>query len=211
MANNCFYEMRVRGNKENCMEAIEQLAQQTYEAYIIEEKGAPEDYMIYIGGDTRWSVGSSLAFPKYDDCVSIFEMCKKYNLEIEACGYEPGNEVNERYHYKGENIIEENGGYSPFIPKEEIDEEMEMVDDDEKAEIEEFLKNYNYDEDQDAYIVKQELYLNFISEKERLLENDEIDKCPGYNNCDPDECWYCDELSDKPSFEFKMSFDDLNK
>ena len=59
MANICWFEMRVRGTKENCQEMFDSDIP-CYDAYIDEEQGTDEDYMMYIKGECRWSVYGSM-------------------------------------------------------------------------------------------------------------------------------------------------------
>lgn len=133
MANNCYYEMKVKGNKEDCNRLFKILNYEDNEYYlarifsvdIIDE----EDDRITLCGDCAWSVytcmceGSVGTYKKFDEEVrddkgrlmtTIAYLSDILNLEIEVISDEPGMGFSEHLCYKnGEEIVNDCEDYPP--------------------------------------------------------------------------------------------------
>ena len=150
MANICWFEMRVRGTKENCQEMFDSDIP-CYDAYIDEEQGTDEDYMMYIKGECRWSVYGSMV--NVDEDETLAAKAKKFNIELEVCALDESEEVHERFHYKGNEVIKENWLPS-YLPDWEIEEnEMGLSEED--------IAKYEKNEEHEIYVLKSELTENF--------------------------------------------------
>lgn len=104
MANICWFEMRIRGNKENCYAMVNSDIP-CYDAYVKAEKGTDADYMVYVRGECRWSVTESMV--DVDEGSTLAAKAKKFSIELEVCGLDESGEISERFHYKGSEVITE--------------------------------------------------------------------------------------------------------
>ena len=148
MANICWFEMRMRGTKADCI-AMGHSGIPCYDVRIVGEKGTEEDYMVYLLGECRWSVTSSMV--DVDEEETLAAKAKKFNLELEVCGLDESEECSEHFHYKGAEVIKENN-LPPYIEAWEIEEgEVEFT--------EEELQKYTLQDD--VYVLKEEFVEHF--------------------------------------------------
>ncbi len=151
MANNCFYDMRVKGTKEN-VEAFVKMMKMKYNADTTKEKHfwrvfsadeideyeADGDYVKNISGDCAWSVRTTMTEDGYakdwiakypEQCTSLKEQSALKQLEIEVYSEEPGMAFMEHYHYKnGEALTEDCTDWSCYYvtTQEELDDYNEQ-------------------------------------------------------------------------------------
>ena len=148
MANICWFEMRVRGTKLNCR-SMYSSGINCYNAVICAENGTKDDYMMYIRGETRWSVTSSMVAV---DGETLADKAEKYQLELEVCGLSE-DEHSEHFHYIGSKCIKANH-FDPCIP-------INVVEDGLCNLSEEDLQKYNKVENENIYVLKDEFAEHF--------------------------------------------------
>ena len=119
MANNCWYSMKIVGDKKNCDEFIKRL--NSYEEpnhfwrifsaeiygvdYGIDDNDKNKVAM-YIDGDCAWSLESCCRASGYSNGVDLFAVnTKELDLEMEAYSREPGMCFEEHYIYKRGNCF----------------------------------------------------------------------------------------------------------
>lgn len=153
MANICWFEMRVRGTQENCY-AMLNSGLQCEDAYVTAENGTDDDYMVYVSGNCRWDISSSMM----NECKgeTLAAKAQKYDVELEACGLSEDGGC-ERFHYKGSQVIKENNLASYYTIWDM--EEVELS--------EEELAKYQKIEEQNIYALKEEFCENFVYDEER--------------------------------------------
>ena len=156
MANICWFEMRMRGSKENCL-AMLNSGIPCYDARVIAENGTEEDYMMYVRGECRWSVTGSMV--NVDEGETLAAKAARFQLELEVCGLDETGECPERFHYKGDQVLRENN-LAPCLP-------ICSVEDGDFALSEEELQKYDKDEDADMYVLKEEFAEHFTFDYER--------------------------------------------
>lgn len=156
MANICWFEMRMRGTKANC-HAMLNSGIPCYDAYVKAENGTENDYMVYVCGECRWSVTTSMV--DVDEEETLAAKAAKFQLELEVCGLDESEEISERFHYKGNDVITVNNLPS-CLPAWEVEE-------DECGLTEEELSKYTKDEESDMYILKEEFAENFSYDYEQ--------------------------------------------
>lgn len=109
MANNCMYEMRIKGTKINCQEWLSRMNDyekrnhfwRIFSADVADECGTDNDYTMTICGDCAWSLESCCRASGYSDGVDLFEVnTAELNLTMEAWSSEPGMAFQEHYIYK---------------------------------------------------------------------------------------------------------------
>ncbi len=172
MANVCSFEMRIRGTKENCEKMIDSDMPSCYEFYRVEEQGTDNDYMVYLAGECRWSVTGSMVDTDEDNTLKA--KAEKFNIEMEVFGYDISEpEWVEHYHYKGAEVIKEFA--LPTVVMGWNMDEMDISDEDKTK--------YEYKEEHDVYILKEEFNEKF-------------------------ECYEAEEIM---ILSYDMSFDDLKK
>ena len=103
MANICWFEMRIRGTKENCC-AFANSGFFCNDIHVIDKRGTDDDFMIYVTGTCRWSIKRSLVNIQHGK--SLAQKAKEFNIKIEAYGL-CADGCCERFHYKEAEIIEE--------------------------------------------------------------------------------------------------------
>jgi hypothetical protein len=147
MANICWFEMRIRGTKDNCY-AMVQSGIPCYDAYIEEEQGNDNDYMMYIRGECAWSVTNSMINIQEE---TLADKAKKYDLEIEICGLDESGDEKERFHYKGADVIKFNNLPSCF----------RACDIDQIGISAEEIKKFQLNEEHGMYVLKEEFVEKF--------------------------------------------------
>lgn len=156
MANICWFEMRIRGTKENCYAMVNSDIP-CYDAYIKAENGSEEDYMVYVRGECRWSVSGSMV--DVDEDETLAAKAKKFNIELEVCGLDESGEISERFHYKGDEVIKE-CNLPSYLQAWKVEEgEIELSEED--------LAKYNKNEDNKVYILKDEYAEQFEFDYDR--------------------------------------------
>lgn len=171
MANICTFEMRIRGTKENCEKMINSDIS-CYELYRVDEKGTDSNYMIYAEGECRWSVTGSMV--NTDDDNTLAAKAAAFDIELEVFGYDMSEpEWIEHYHYKGAEVLREFA--LPTVIMGWNMDETDLFDED-KA-------KYDYKEEHEVYILRDEFNENFE--------------------------W--DEDEEKMILPYEMSFDDLDR
>ncbi|MDO4469832.1 MAG: hypothetical protein Q4C84_08315 [Bacillota bacterium] len=114
MANDCQYEMKIKGTKSNCKEWLKKMQSydeknhfwRIFEAEVYDEDGSEEDYYMVIAGDCAWSLESCCRASGYSDGIDLFEInTKELALEMEVYSSEPGLCFEEHYHYKNGNCL----------------------------------------------------------------------------------------------------------
>ena len=189
MANICWFEMRLRGTEENCY-ALLNSGIPCNEAYVKAENGTDEDYMIYVSGNCRWSLTSSMMNEDCDETLAA--KAQKYNVELEACGLSEDGGC-ERFHYKGAQVIKENN-LAPYYTIDEIDE-VELSPEEmakyQKIEVhniyalkEEFSEGFEYDEERGEPMFNFEMSFRDLPGFEDYEEPEEDDDNP-----------FCDKLA----------------
>lgn len=156
MANICWFEMRMRGTKANCYAMLNSDIP-CYDAYVSAENGTEEDYMMYVRGECRWSVTASMV--DVEPTETLAAKAARFQLELEVCGLDESEEVQERFHYKGDQTIKVNNLPSS-VP-------VWMVDDGECELSEEDLLKYNKIEEHNMYVLKEEYMEHFTYDDEQ--------------------------------------------
>lgn len=153
MANICWFELRIHGNKKNCENMLESLADiECYDMALISEQGTDEDYMIYLSGECPWDITSCMIDPhRVEDPLA--EKAKRFDLEVEICSVDESQEIREHFHYKGDRTIKSNN--YPFIIYFDAIEEGEV-----DISEEDLNTKYNKMEDDDCFILKEEYQEN---------------------------------------------------
>ena len=155
MANICWFEMRIRGTKKNCY-AMLNSGISCYDMHIKAERGTESDYMMYIGGECRWSVTTSMVEVENGDTLAA--KAAKFQLELEVCGLDESRESHERFHYIGDKVIKENN-----LP------ESLPAWGDESGDFglsEEAVQKYDKNEEQDMYVLREEFVEHFTFDYE---------------------------------------------
>ena len=137
MANNCYYEMKVTGKKEDIDRLFNILKYKDEELKLarifsadlvdIEDKG--EESYAFIAGDCAWSVHSCMrtgegTYSEYTpELTNIRHLSEVLGLEIEIISDEPGIGFCEHYYYKnGEELLNDCIDYPEFdVEDEECD------------------------------------------------------------------------------------------
>lgn len=117
MANDCYYEMMIQGNRRDCEQWIKRMESydepnhfyRIHSSDIYEEGGNDDDYYIKVSGDCAWSLESCCRTSGYSDGIDLFAVnTKELNLRMEAYSQEEGIGFQEHYIYdKGECIADE--------------------------------------------------------------------------------------------------------
>lgn len=148
MANVCSFLMRIRGTKENCMKLYTDGMRQCYDWGTDHESGTPDDFILSVFGECRWSVTSSM-IEDYDDDdfngKTLAEKSRLLGLEVEVFGYDMSEpDWVEHFYYKNGECLKA-FNLPPFF-MEDAAEEFE----------EEELGKYNYIREQGVYVLKKE-------------------------------------------------------
>lgn len=130
MANNCMYDLKVAGKKEDVEEFISELryeAPRSFARIFSAESldfGTLSDgrYYAYIGGDCAWSVYSCMFrgdigtyASKDNELLDLAEESARLNLDVEIYSTETGIGFSEHYHYDcGEEIANEECDYHEY-------------------------------------------------------------------------------------------------
>ena len=177
MANLCWFEMRMRGTKANCY-AMLNSGIPCYDAYVKAENGTENDYMMYVRGECRWSVTSSMV--DVDEEETLAAKAAKYQLELEVCGLDESEEIHERFHYKGDKVIKVNN-LAQCLPVWGVEDgEFELTEED--------LQKYRKVEEADMYVLKEEFaeHFRFDYELDEAVFDFTMSFCdlPGFEDCD---------------------------
>lgn len=111
MANNCYFEMLIKGTKESCEEWVKRMCShnepnhfyriftcEVYESEYIDE--AKNEYMMEICGDCAWSLESCCRASGYSNGIDLFAVnTKELNLRMEVFSEETGMCFQEHYIY----------------------------------------------------------------------------------------------------------------
>ena len=165
MANNCFYDIKVRGNKEgvnrlvNLFEASN-TAEKTpcigrvYSAYVYDRQENETEAYVCISGDCAWSVlAAIIGFTK----ENALEQClREYKLDAECYSEEPGVGFMEHFLWKDGVRIEETCTDFTEVNVEDLEEDLDDSDwffEDEHVKILGITKeNYKNFANDDGYI-----------------------------------------------------------
>lgn len=193
MANICWFEMRMRGTKANCYAMLNSDIP-CYDAYVTAENGTESDYMMYIRGECRWSVTSSMV--DVDEEETLAAKASKFQLELEVCALDESEEIQEHFHYNGDKVIKANN-LAQCLPAWGVEDgEFELSEED--------LQKYNKVEDADMYVLKEEFVENFRFDYEldEAVFDFTMSFCdlPGFEDCDKSD----EEAQDNDSFGGKM-------
>lgn len=118
MANNCFYQITVVGEKASCEEWLRRMKDYDarnhfYRMFIVEvdneEVLTNGDYKMQISGDCAWSLESCCRASGYSHGVDLFAVnTEELGLDMEAYSEECGLEFAEHYIYKhGECVVDD--------------------------------------------------------------------------------------------------------
>ncbi len=108
MPNYCYYEMKVKGRKEDCYKWLSKMRSydeenhfyRIFDADITDECGTDNDYSIIISGDCAWSLETCCRSSGYSGGIDLFaENSKVLNIIMEAYSQEPGCCFQEHYIY----------------------------------------------------------------------------------------------------------------
>lgn len=125
MANNCYFEMKIKGENRDRLHAIldykddEYILARVFSVDVVDDTGDT----LFLCGDCAWSVYSCMcgegngSYYKPDEeerdsegrlLVNMAFLTKELNLEVEIISDEPGMRFSEHYYYKnGEAIIDD--------------------------------------------------------------------------------------------------------
>jgi hypothetical protein len=155
MANICWFEMRIRGCKENCYAMVNSEIH-CNDACAKAENGTDEDYMICMRGECRGSVWNNMM--QVGEGETLYAKARKFNVELEVCGMDETSEVLEHYHYRGAEVLKENH-LPPYLMAYEFDEnEIGLTPED--------MAKYQKIEEQDVYVLKEEFTEHFEFDEE---------------------------------------------
>lgn len=113
MANNCYYEMMIKGSKENCRKWLRKMKSydepnhfwRIFDATVYDEQGTDDEYYINIMGDCAWSLESCCRTSGYSNGVDLFAVnTKELNICMEAYSREEGIGFEEHYIYDNDGI-----------------------------------------------------------------------------------------------------------
>lgn len=118
MANNCWYNMKLVGNKEDCLEWLERMCDyekpkhffRIFSAEVYEEYMDEDTYVCFISGDCAWSIevccrGSEWGYSGGRDLFA--ENTAELHLKMEVWSEEPGIGFQEHYIYDNGDCVEE--------------------------------------------------------------------------------------------------------
>ena len=175
MANICWFELRVRGTKENCTGMMDSgLACE--EAYVKAAVGNENDYMATIAGVCHWSVMENMV--TVDEAESLLGKAKRFHLEIEACGMSEDGTC-EHFHYHGAEVIKETyclPGFSiaQLDDLDLSDEELAKYEKNDEVGMyilkEEFEEGFYFDEDLGEPVFRFDMSMEGASESEEPEE-----------------------------------------
>ncbi len=126
MANNCWYEMLIKGTQENCYNFLKKMKSydendhfyRIFDACVVDEGHDGEsNYFMVISGDCAWSLDSCCRASGYSNGIDLFSVnTKAFKLKLEAYSEEPGFEFQEHYIYdNGKCIICECVDYAEWF------------------------------------------------------------------------------------------------
>ena len=117
MANDCYYEMKVYGRREDCEEWLRRMKSydapnhfyRIFSSDVCVVGGGENGYHIMIVGDCAWSLESCCRASGYSGGIDLFAVnTKELHLRMEAYSREPGIGFEEHYIYdKGECLADE--------------------------------------------------------------------------------------------------------
>lgn len=109
MPNFCWYEMKIKGSKENCYRWLKKMKSydehnhfwRMFDPINIDDEGGTEyDYYMKFSGDCAWSLESCCRDSGYSGGVDLFaENTKDLQIKMEAYSSEPGCCFQEHYIY----------------------------------------------------------------------------------------------------------------
>lgn len=115
MPNLCYYEMKIKGTKENCEQWVRKMESydepdhffRMFSPIECDGEGTDDDYSMKIWGDCAWSL-ESCCRSGYTNEDLFAKNTKALNLDMEVFSQEEGCEFQEHYIYKkGECICDE--------------------------------------------------------------------------------------------------------
>ena len=116
MANNCYFEMKIKGTKANCeawykkMTSCDELNHfyRIFSADIYNEGGTDKEYYMCIAGDCAWSLETCCRASGYSEGTDLFAVnTQGLNLVMEAYSSEPGCAFQEHYIYNRGNCLKD--------------------------------------------------------------------------------------------------------
>lgn len=114
MANDCWYDMKIKGKKENCQKWIKKMEDYNepnhfwrfFNVNIYTEWEEDDQYCYRITGDCAWSI-ESCCRSGYTDGVDLLEInSRELDLEVEIYSEEPGFDFAEHYIYDKGDCLE---------------------------------------------------------------------------------------------------------
>lgn len=146
MANNCFYEMKIKGSRESCNKWLQRMKSydepshfyRMFEVYVDDEYGTESEYCMQLSGDCAWSLESCCRASGYSNGIDLFaENTEELNIVMEAYSTEPGIGFQEHYIYNnGQCEAEECVDYTELY-----------WDKDDFPSFDDFKKEYNLEDD----------------------------------------------------------------
>ncbi len=147
MANLCWFEIHVKGKKNDCYQVFNSNLP-CYELFINKERGTDDKYFLSLRGECRWSLSTNMI----NGTESLKNQSKKLSLEIEAYAIDECGSLQEHYHYVNGKVLTDD--YLPRIINQcdVEDGEYEMSEDE--------LNKYNLIESDAIYVLKDEFVLD---------------------------------------------------
>ena len=116
MANNCCFEMKIKGTKANCEAWYKKMTaydepnhfHRIFSADIYDEDGTDTEYYMCIVGDCAWSLEPCRRESGYSEGTDLFAVnTQGLNLVMEAYFSEPGCALQEHYIYNRGNCLKD--------------------------------------------------------------------------------------------------------
>lgn len=124
MANNCMYEIHIRGRKVDCLRWVEYMKNRNlnrrfrriFSAEVFHEEGSDDNYTMYIGGDCAWSLESCCRASGYAG-EDLFEIhTADLHLKMEAYSEESGIGFMEHYYYdNGKCVVDDCEDFTMWV------------------------------------------------------------------------------------------------
>lgn len=114
MANNCYFDMKIKGGKENCFKFFKKMESYDEENHfyrinpeIYDEGFEDGEYHLCINGDCAWSIETCCRASGYANGKDLFEInTHDLGLKLEVFSEEPGCDFQEHYVYENGHCLE---------------------------------------------------------------------------------------------------------
>ena len=146
MANNCYFEMKIKGTKANCEAWYKKMTSydesnhlyRIFSADIYDEGGTDTNYYMCIAGDCAWSLETCCRASWYSEGEDLFAInTRDLNIVMEAYSSEPGCAFQEHYIYD----------HGKCLKEECVDYREVYYDTDECDDFEAFKREYDIPDD----------------------------------------------------------------